>query len=107
MEFFTAVFDDGLARTIVEGHMASLSALGIKKDGNPTYRAEFENPVDERFPFHVLTNRTEVSEFQVGGMMPIENFSLFLDQVSGRLHTSLPREEAGGGWDGRSFHRAA
>ena len=32
--------------------MASLSALGIKKDGNSTYRAEFENPVDERFPFH-------------------------------------------------------
>ena len=68
--------------------MASLSALGIKKDGNPTYRAEFENPVDERFPFHLFMNRTEVSEFQSGGMMLIENFSLFLDQVLDRLHPS-------------------
>lgn len=49
--------------------MASLSALGVKKDGNPTYRAEFENPVDECLPFHGSMNRTEVSEFQVGRMM--------------------------------------
>lgn len=87
--------------------MASLSALGVKKDGNPTYRAEFENPVNERLPFHLSMNRTEVSEFQVGRMMLVENFSLFFDQVSGRPHPSLPYEEVGRGQDGRSFHRAA